>query len=85
MKTIKMMIATIALLFSAMAFAGQVNINSADAQTLAAELTGVGEKKAQLIVEYRQKHGAFKNVQELENIKGISSKTIEKNRENIIL
>ena len=83
MKTIYTTIALMMLLFSPMVFAGQVNINSADAQTLAAQLKGVGEKKAQLIVDYRQKHGAFKNVDELENVKGISLKTIEKNKANI--
>ena len=73
------------LAFSAMAFAGKVNINSADAMTLAQELTGVGEKKAQLIIDYREKHGAFNSADDLAKVKGISSKTIEKNRENINL
>jgi competence protein ComEA len=85
MKTLYAMITLMALLFAPMVYAGQVNINSADAQTLAAELKGVGEKKAQLIVDYRQKHGAFKSVDELENVKGISMKTIEKNKANIAL
>ena len=85
MKTIYTMIALFALLFSSIAFAGQVNINSADAETLAAELKGVGEKKAQLIVDYRQKHGAFKSLDELENVKGISIKTIERNKANMAL
>ena len=85
MKMVKLFIITSMLMFSALAFAGKVNINSADAKTLAQELVGIGEKKAQLIVEYRKKHGAFKNADELVNVKGISSKTIDKNRDNINL
>lgn len=57
-----------------------VNINTADAQTLASELTGVGEKKAEAIVAYRQEHGPFKSVDELANVTGIGPATVEKNR-----
>ena len=85
MKMIKALIMGCLLACSAMAFAGKVNINSADAGTLAAELTGVGEKKAQRIIEYREKYGAFSSADDLAKVKGISSKTIEKNRHNINL
>ena len=85
MKMMKLILVCCMLMFSAMAYAGKVNINSADAKTLAQELTGVGEKKAALIVEYREKNGAYKSADDLVKVKGISSKTIEKNRENINL
>ena len=65
--------------------AGPVDINSADAATLARELNGVGISKATLIVEYRDSHGAFKTVDDLAKVKGIGKATIEKNRENILL
>ena len=52
---------------------GKVNINTASAQQLTA-LPGVGEKMAARIVEYRQKQGGFKNVQELMNVRGIGEK-----------
>lgn len=52
---------------------GKVNINSASAQQLSA-LPGVGEKLAARIVEYRQKSGGFKSVQELMNVKGVGEK-----------
>ena len=53
--------------------AGKVNINTATAQQLS-ELPGVGEKLAARIVEYRQKSGGFKTVQELMNVQGIGEK-----------
>jgi competence protein ComEA len=60
-----------------------VNINAADASTLAQELKGIGSVKAQAIVEYRQKHGAFRSVDELAQVKGISQKLIDRNRADL--
>ena len=62
-----------------------VNINTADAHTLSINLTGIGEKKAEAIVAYRQQYGAFKAVEELTEVKGIGASTIEKNRDRIRL
>lgn len=62
-----------------------VNINTADAATIAGTLTGVGMRKAEAIVEYREAHGPFKTVDELVNVKGIGSKTLEKLRPMIAL
>ena len=56
---------------------GKVNINTASAQQLTA-LPGVGEKMAARIVEYRQKQGGFKNVQELMNVRGLGEKNFGK-------
>ena len=50
--------------------AGKVNINTASAEQLTT-LPGVGPKLAARIVEYRQKSGAFKSVQELMNVTDI--------------
>jgi competence protein ComEA len=71
------------LLFSASIPAGPVNINTADAATLAKELAGIGLKRAQAIVEYRQKHGPFRSADELALVKGIGPSAISKNRDNI--
>ncbi|MHA3053877.1 helix-hairpin-helix domain-containing protein [Acinetobacter sp. ANC 4633] len=58
----------------------QVSLNQASAVELQNKLTGVGVKKAQAIVEYRQKNGKFKTIDELKNVKGIGEKLFEKNR-----
>ncbi len=65
------------------AFAGPVDINTANAETLSAELDGVGMSKAKAIVEYREKHGPFKNPEDLSLVKGIGDRTVELNRSNI--
>jgi competence protein ComEA len=53
--------------------AGKVNINTASAEQLE-ELPGVGAKLAARIVEYRQKSGGFKKVEDLMNIQGIGER-----------
>ena len=75
--------ALIVTLLPALAWSGPVDINTADAATIAKELQGIGLSKAQDIVEYRDKNGAFKSVDELRKIKGIGAKTLERNRSNI--
>lgn len=65
--------------------AGPVNINTADAPTLARELDGVGLARAQAIIEYREKNGPFKTADDLAQVKGIGMKVVEQNRENIQL
>ena len=53
-----------------------ININTASAEELTS-LKGIGEKTAQAIVEYRQKNGAFKAIEDIKNVKGISDKKFE--------
>ncbi len=65
------------------AFAGPVDINTADAETMSTELKGVGLTKAKAIVEYREKHGPFKSPDDLSLVKGIGDRTVEINRANI--
>jgi competence protein ComEA len=62
-----------------------VNINKADAQTIANSLDGVGLSKAQAIVAYRKAHGAFKSVDDVGNVKGIGTKTLARNHDAIRL
>jgi competence protein ComEA len=63
--------------------AAPVNINSADAATLARELKGIGLKRAQAIVDYRAKNGPFKSADELALVKGIGKQAIDRNRADI--
>ena len=66
-------------------FAGPVNINTADANTLASELNGIGAAKAAAIVAYREAHGPFKRLEDLVRVKGVGAKTLEKNRANLMI
>jgi competence protein ComEA len=75
--------ALVASLVPMVAWSGPVNINSADAGTLARELEGVGPAKAQAIVDYRQKNGPFKSPEDLLKVQGIGDKVFDLNRENI--
>jgi competence protein ComEA len=73
------------LLMPVVGFTGPVNINTADAETISAELQGVGLSKAQAIVEYRQVNGPFKSADDLIAVKGIGERTLEMNRANILV
>ncbi|CUO47958.1 helix-hairpin-helix domain-containing protein [Clostridium disporicum] len=63
---------------------GLININLADINELK-KITGIGEVKAQSIIEYREKNGGFKSVDEIKNVDGIGEKTFEKIKEKITL
>ena len=62
-----------------------VNINTDNAEAIAAGLKGVGQSKALEIVRYREAYGPFKSVDELVEVKGIGQSTLDKNRSVIIL
>ncbi len=57
----------------------QVNINTASIAELGA-LQGIGDAKAGEIVAYREKNGPFKSVDDLDHVKGIGEKLLEKLR-----
>lgn len=65
--------------------AERVNINTADAATLDRVLVNIGPSKAQAIVDYRKTHGPFRSIDQLALVKGVGLKTIEKNRDRIVL
>lgn len=62
-----------------------VNINKADAETLASALVGVGQAKAEAIVAYRAKNGEFKSIEQLADVKGIGEATVAKNKSRLTL
>ncbi|SFM97066.1 ComEA family DNA-binding protein [Marinobacter pelagius] len=80
-------IATLVLLFSlfigfAHAQDATVNINTADVTTLAS-LNGIGDSKAQAIIEYREANGPFASTADLSKVKGIGARTVEKNADRL--
>ena len=62
-----------------------VNINTASAEGLSNALNGVGMKRADAVVAYREANGVFTSLEQLLNVKGIGEKTLEKNRDRIVL
>ncbi|MFZ7095667.1 ComEA family DNA-binding protein [Luteimonas dalianensis] len=71
------------LMLGGAAASEKVNINTADAETLARVLTNVGPSKAEQIVAHRAANGPFKSADELAMVKGIGLATIERNRDRI--
>ena len=82
-KPIRVLVLWLTCLFPVLAWAGPVDINTADAKTLAAELRGVGDTTATAIVAYRTANGPFKTVDDLRKVKGIGDKILEQNRANL--
>jgi len=83
MKALKTIALVLALTFAGASFAAEVDINTMDAETIAANLKGIGIKKAQAIVTYREANGPFTSIDELAKVRGIGAKTIAKIRDNI--
>ncbi|QOP40876.1 ComEA family DNA-binding protein [Sulfurimonas marina] len=75
MKVLLSLLVMVSFLFSS------VDINNADKSQLM-QLKGIGSKKADSIIAYRKAH-CFTNISELEKVKGIGKKFIEKNKDNI--
>ncbi|MBS0193964.1 MAG: helix-hairpin-helix domain-containing protein [Proteobacteria bacterium] len=63
----------------------KVDVNTADAKQLHESLVNIGPSKAAAIVAWRKSHGAFRSADELAQVKGIGLKTIDKNRNYIVL
>ena len=76
----------LSLLLAGSAFAAEkVNINSADAATLDRVLVNIGPSKAEAIVAHRKANGPFRSAEQLALVKGIGLKTVEKNRDLIVV
>ncbi|MGR8921254.1 MAG: ComEA family DNA-binding protein [Gammaproteobacteria bacterium] len=76
----------VALLWGAslgLAAGERINLNVADAETLAANIVGIGPARAAAIVEFRDRHGPFKTVDDLLLVKGIGEATLERNRDRL--
>lgn len=62
----------------------KVNVNTADAETLARVLKGIGLNKAQAIVAHREAYGPFSSLDDLIQVKGIGAATVERNADRIL-
>ena len=62
----------------------KVNLNAADSPQLQS-LSGIGPSMAQRIIDYRQEHGAFQRVEDLQKVRGIGAKTFDKLKDNICI
>jgi len=65
--------------------ADPVDINTANAMVISKTLKGIGLKKAQAIVAYREKNGKFKTVEDLAKVQGIGKKTVALNKANLTI
>ena len=63
--------------------AAPIDVNTASAQVLAETMHGVGLKRAQAIVQYREQHGDFSSVDQLAQVRGISANIVERNRDRL--
>jgi competence protein ComEA len=80
----KQLLATLALL-PVIAWAGPVDLNTADAATLARELKGVGPARAEAIVAWREANGPFKSPDDLVKVQGIGERVLEDNRASLVV
>lgn len=65
--------------------AEKLNINTATAEQIQKSLIGIGAKKAEAIIQYREKHGNFTAIEQLLEVQGIGKATLEKNKDRISL
>ena len=65
------------------AVSDKLNINTATVSEIQKVLTGIGAKKAEAIVQYREKHGNFTSAEQLLEVQGIGKATLERNRDRI--
>ena len=83
-----LLVCALAMAGSVLAIPGdepRVNINSANAETIAEALDGIGLVKAEAIVRYRTEVGEFRDVYELANVKGVGERTVKLNEARISL
>ena len=84
-KTIAALLIALSLTGFAVAEEMNININTATAEQLAEALTGIGEAKAEAIVQYREDNGPFLHPDELVNVRGIGLATLDRNRDRILI
>ena len=69
---------------SASSAADKISLNQASIEQLQ-QLNGIGQKKAEAIIEYRQKNGKFKTIEDIQQVKGIGPALFAKNKDKLAL
>ncbi|MCH8845995.1 MAG: helix-hairpin-helix domain-containing protein [Proteobacteria bacterium] len=85
MEIFKKILLVACLLIPTLLLAEVVNINTADKESLMSAITGVGEKRAEAIIAYREQNGPFKSIEELVEVRGVSASIVEANMDNLSL
>lgn len=62
----------------------KINLNKADANALTKAMKGIGIKRAQAIIQYRETHGAFKSIDELSAVKGVGKNFVKRNHDRLL-
>ena len=83
MEIFKKTLLALCLLIPTLLFAETININTADKESLMSAIKGVGEKRAEAIIAYREEHGPFKSLEELADVKGVGPSVVESNMDNL--
>jgi len=85
MEWLKKCILVLFLILPAMLYAGEsVNINTANKEMLMS-IKGLGERRAEAIIQYRDKHGPFTTIDQLAEIRGIGQSLIDANRDILVV
>ena len=86
MRTVSQLLGLAAILLCGtnFALADPVNINTADAKTLAEELDGIGPALAAAIIRDREENGPYEAPEDIMRVSGIGERVLENNRENIL-
>lgn len=61
----------------------KINLNTADVHTLTGSFRGIGKKRAEAIVAYRESHQGFKSIEEIAEVKGLGQHFVEVNRDKL--
>jgi competence protein ComEA len=61
----------------------KVDLNKADLATLTGSFKGIGKKRAEAIIAYRESHQGFKSIEELAEVKGLGQHFVEANRDKL--
>lgn len=62
----------------------KIDLNKATIAELTGSFKGIGKKRAEAIIVYREAHQGFKSIEELAEVKGLGARFVEKNREQLI-